>query len=204
MCRLVVARRRTGTISRRCFTLLEGELEFTFRGKTSSVCAGSTVNIPANAPHDFKNASGAAVQMLSMATLEEFFLEVGDLRWARGRLRRRSVRSEWLSARSRWAATGMRSTGACVGRSRMRSRCLCPSLRCTCTMLVGNADLADHGSSVKPPVANGRSCTISRTRQQAIADAKMVVLMAIVLNRSICTITTTISINISNATITNH
>jgi len=46
------------------FTLLEGELEFTFRGETSTVHAGSTVNIPANAPHAFKNASGAAVRML--------------------------------------------------------------------------------------------------------------------------------------------
>lgn len=64
------------------FTLLEGVLEFTFRGKTSTVRAGSTVNIPANAPHSFKNASGAAVRMLCMATpagLDEFFLEVGDL-----------------------------------------------------------------------------------------------------------------------------
>ncbi len=64
------------------FTLLEGELEFTFRGKTSTVRTGSTVNIPANAPHAFRNASGAAVRMLCMATpagLEEFFLEIGDL-----------------------------------------------------------------------------------------------------------------------------
>jgi quercetin dioxygenase-like cupin family protein len=64
------------------FTLLEGELEFTFRGETSTVRAGSTVNIPANAPHAFKNASGAAVRMLCMATpagLEEFFLEIGDI-----------------------------------------------------------------------------------------------------------------------------
>ncbi|HTU52979.1 MAG TPA: cupin domain-containing protein [Acetobacteraceae bacterium] len=63
------------------FTLLEGELEFTFRGKTSTVRAGATVNIPANAPHAFRNASGAAVRMLCMATpagLEKFFLEVGD------------------------------------------------------------------------------------------------------------------------------
>ncbi len=37
--------------------LLEGELEFTFRGEKSVVRAGSTVNIPANAPHGFKNAS---------------------------------------------------------------------------------------------------------------------------------------------------
>jgi len=64
------------------FTLLEGELEFTFRGKTSTVHAGSTVSIPANAPHAFRNASGAAVRMLCMGTpagLEQFFLEVGDL-----------------------------------------------------------------------------------------------------------------------------
>ena len=64
------------------FTLLEGELEFTFRGKTSTIRTGSAVNIPANAPHAFRNASGAAVRMLCMATpagLEEFFLEIGDL-----------------------------------------------------------------------------------------------------------------------------
>jgi quercetin dioxygenase-like cupin family protein len=64
------------------FTLLEGELEFTFRGETSTVRAGSTVNIPANAPHAFKNASAVAVRMLCMCTpagLEEFFMAVGDL-----------------------------------------------------------------------------------------------------------------------------
>jgi uncharacterized cupin superfamily protein len=64
------------------FTLLEGELEFTFRGETSTVRAGSTLNIPANAPHAFRNASGAAARMLCMCTpagQEEFFLEVGDL-----------------------------------------------------------------------------------------------------------------------------
>ena len=63
------------------FTLLEGELEFTFRGQTSTVRAGSTVNIPANAPHVFKNTSGRPVHMLCMATpagLEEFFIAVGD------------------------------------------------------------------------------------------------------------------------------
>jgi len=63
------------------FTLLEGELEFAFRGETRTVRAGSTVNVPANAPHAFRNASGAAVHMLCLAApagLEEFFLEVGD------------------------------------------------------------------------------------------------------------------------------
>jgi uncharacterized cupin superfamily protein len=63
------------------FTLLEGELEFTFRGATSTVRAGSTVSIPANAPHAFKNASAAAARMLctcSPAGLEEFFMAIGD------------------------------------------------------------------------------------------------------------------------------
>jgi quercetin dioxygenase-like cupin family protein len=63
------------------FTLLEGELELTFRGQTTIVRAGSTVSIPANAPHMFKNKSGGLVHMLCLAApagLDEFFLEVGD------------------------------------------------------------------------------------------------------------------------------
>ncbi|MGA7327074.1 MAG: cupin domain-containing protein [Rhodomicrobium sp.] len=63
------------------FTLLEGELEFTFRGETTTVRAGSSVNIPANAPHMFRNTSGSTVHMLCMCTpagQEEFFMEVGD------------------------------------------------------------------------------------------------------------------------------
>ena len=63
------------------FTLLEGELEFTFRGQPSTIRAGSTVNIPANAPHSFRNKSGAAARMLCMCTpagQEAFFIEVGD------------------------------------------------------------------------------------------------------------------------------
>jgi quercetin dioxygenase-like cupin family protein len=62
------------------FTLLEGELEFTFRGKTQTVRADSTVNIPANAPHVFNNKSGKTVHMLCMCTpagQEELFLAVG-------------------------------------------------------------------------------------------------------------------------------
>jgi quercetin dioxygenase-like cupin family protein len=63
------------------FTLLDGELEFTFRGESSIVRAGSTVNIPANAPHSFRNISGKMARMLCMCTpagQEEYFLEVGD------------------------------------------------------------------------------------------------------------------------------
>jgi quercetin dioxygenase-like cupin family protein len=63
------------------FTLLEGELEFTFRGEKSTVRAGSTVNIPANAPHAFKNVSDTPARMLCMCTpagQEEFFIAIGD------------------------------------------------------------------------------------------------------------------------------
>jgi quercetin dioxygenase-like cupin family protein len=62
------------------FTLLEGELEFTFRGQTQTIRAGSTINVPANAPHMFKNRSGGTARMLCMCTpagQEEFFMAVG-------------------------------------------------------------------------------------------------------------------------------
>ena len=57
------------------FILLEGEIQATFRGKKSMVRAGETVNIPANAPHQFHNASSKAVRLLcicSPAGQEEF------------------------------------------------------------------------------------------------------------------------------------
>ena len=62
------------------FILLEGEMEATFRGKTSTVKAGETVHIPANAPHQFHNSSSEAVRLLCIcapAGQEEFFVEVG-------------------------------------------------------------------------------------------------------------------------------
>jgi quercetin dioxygenase-like cupin family protein len=62
------------------FTLLEGELEFTFRGEKQVVRAGETVNIPANAPHFFQNASEGTVRLLCMCTpagQEEFFMKIG-------------------------------------------------------------------------------------------------------------------------------
>ena len=62
------------------FILLEGEMEATFRGKKSIVKAGDTINIPANAPHRFHNASPNATRLLcicSPAGQEEFFKEVG-------------------------------------------------------------------------------------------------------------------------------
>jgi mannose-6-phosphate isomerase-like protein (cupin superfamily) len=54
------------------FTLLEGE--------TRLVSAGTTVNIPANAPHFFTNVSGKPSRVLCMcspAGQEEFFLAIG-------------------------------------------------------------------------------------------------------------------------------
>jgi quercetin dioxygenase-like cupin family protein len=62
------------------FMLLEGEIEVTFRGKKSVVRAGDTVHIPANAPHQFHNASTRPVRLLcicSPAGQEKFFMEVG-------------------------------------------------------------------------------------------------------------------------------
>ena len=63
------------------FTILEGTLEFSFRGDTQTVNAGTTVNIPANAPHAFKNTSGKPARLLCMCTppgQEEFFMKIGD------------------------------------------------------------------------------------------------------------------------------
>ena len=62
------------------FTLLDGELAFTFRGQTRTVAAPATVAIPANAPHAFRNLSDKTVHMLCMCTpagQEEFFAAVG-------------------------------------------------------------------------------------------------------------------------------
>ena len=87
------------------FTLLEGELELTFRGQTTIVRAGSTVSIPANAPHMFeKNKSGGLVHMLCLAApagLDEFFLEVGDPLASRASRRPGSTRRKWMGGSRR-------------------------------------------------------------------------------------------------------
>jgi quercetin dioxygenase-like cupin family protein len=62
------------------FTILEGQIVATFRGEESVVRAGETINIPANAPHSFTNASGQTVRLLCIcvpAGQEEFFAQVG-------------------------------------------------------------------------------------------------------------------------------
>jgi mannose-6-phosphate isomerase-like protein (cupin superfamily) len=62
------------------FVLLAGELEATFRGKKSTIRVGETVNIPANAPHQFHNSSSEPVRLLCICSpsgQEKFFAEVG-------------------------------------------------------------------------------------------------------------------------------
>jgi quercetin dioxygenase-like cupin family protein len=62
------------------FTVLDGEVDLSFRGESFVVKAGETVNVPANAPHSFRNASRHAARLLCMCTppgQEEFFAAVG-------------------------------------------------------------------------------------------------------------------------------
>jgi hypothetical protein len=52
-----------------------------FRGAKSTARARETVNIPANAPHAFKNVSNKPARLLclvSPAGEEQFFVEIGD------------------------------------------------------------------------------------------------------------------------------
>jgi quercetin dioxygenase-like cupin family protein len=62
------------------FTILEGEIEATFRGQKSLVRKGQTISIPANAPHSFRNMSTRPARLLCIcapAGQDEFFLAVG-------------------------------------------------------------------------------------------------------------------------------
>lgn len=62
------------------FSVLEGEIEATFLGQRTIIRAGETINIPANAPHQFRNKSAQPARLLclcSPAGQEEFFKEVG-------------------------------------------------------------------------------------------------------------------------------
>ena len=62
------------------FIVLNGQLELTFRGNKLRADAGTTVNIPSNAPHQFHNASDEPVRALllcSPAGQENFFARIG-------------------------------------------------------------------------------------------------------------------------------
>jgi quercetin dioxygenase-like cupin family protein len=63
------------------FTVLEGEVEVSFRGDTMTLHAGETVNVPANSPHGFRNVSDRPARLLCMcapAGQDEFFTLVGQ------------------------------------------------------------------------------------------------------------------------------
>jgi quercetin dioxygenase-like cupin family protein len=63
------------------FTILEGEVEVTFRGETLTARAGETINVPANAPHAFTNAGDGPSRLLCFcapAGQDEFFALVGQ------------------------------------------------------------------------------------------------------------------------------
>jgi mannose-6-phosphate isomerase-like protein (cupin superfamily) len=63
------------------FTVLDGEVQVTFRGETLVARAGETINVPANAPHAFTNAGDKPSRLLCMCApsgQEEFFTLVGQ------------------------------------------------------------------------------------------------------------------------------
>ena len=62
------------------FTVLEGEIEATFRGQKVTVRTGQVIQIPANAPHQFRNNSAQPARLLcicSPAGQEGMFRELG-------------------------------------------------------------------------------------------------------------------------------
>jgi quercetin dioxygenase-like cupin family protein len=63
------------------FTVLDGQVEVTFRGETFVARAGQTINVPANAPHAFTNAADTPSRLLCLcapAGQDEFFALVGQ------------------------------------------------------------------------------------------------------------------------------
>jgi quercetin dioxygenase-like cupin family protein len=63
------------------FTVLDGELQVTFRGQVLIARAGETINVPANAPHAFTNFGQTPSRLLCMcapAGQEQFFTLVGQ------------------------------------------------------------------------------------------------------------------------------
>ena len=63
------------------FTVLDGAIEVTFRGETLTARAGETINVPANAPHGFRNLGDSPTRLLCLcapAGQDEFFTRVGQ------------------------------------------------------------------------------------------------------------------------------
>jgi quercetin dioxygenase-like cupin family protein len=62
------------------FTILDGEIELTVRSATTRPRTGETVNVPANAPHSFRNTSDRPARVLCLCSpsgQDAFFLAVG-------------------------------------------------------------------------------------------------------------------------------
>lgn len=62
------------------FIVLDGDLDLTFRGEKMTASAGTTINIPSNAPHQFHNSSNQPVRALllcSPAGQDNYFARVG-------------------------------------------------------------------------------------------------------------------------------
>jgi quercetin dioxygenase-like cupin family protein len=63
------------------FSVLDGQVQVTFRGVSMVLSAGQTINVPANAPHAFTNASDTPARLLCLcapAGQDEFFTLVGQ------------------------------------------------------------------------------------------------------------------------------
>lgn len=63
------------------FVILDGRLDLTFRGIIQVAGAGTAVNVPANAPHQFRNSSDAPARLLCISAppgQDEFFAAIGD------------------------------------------------------------------------------------------------------------------------------
>jgi mannose-6-phosphate isomerase-like protein (cupin superfamily) len=62
------------------FSILDGQVELTFRGQRLVARAGETVNVPANAPYGFDNRSDQPARLLCVCAppgQEQFFTAVG-------------------------------------------------------------------------------------------------------------------------------
>jgi quercetin dioxygenase-like cupin family protein len=63
------------------FAVLDGAIEVSFRGETLTARAGETINVPANAPHGFRNVGDSPARLLCLcapAGQDEFFTLVGQ------------------------------------------------------------------------------------------------------------------------------
>src|ERR1700710_1423129 len=63
------------------FTVLEGEIEVSFRDRKLIARVGETINVPSNAPHAFTNAADTPARLLCLCApsgQEEFFTLVGQ------------------------------------------------------------------------------------------------------------------------------